>query len=138
MPIEHAVGRARIVAVAPDGRVTLDRELPPGSRVYRGDGDGLPEDGSPATARAGAPGFAFARVLVDAAGRRMVPHFLAVDVASDNRLMPQASWTSEHVFASSCAEPEVEAVLLHRAYPLALATERGWTLVESLMVRASR
>lgn len=138
MPIERVVGEARVVAVDADGRVALDRPLPAGDVVYRGRGGGLPEDGTPATARAGASGFAFARVLVGADGSRMVPHFRAVDVASDNRLLPGRTWTSEHVFASTCEAPTVHAVLVHRAYPQALADERGWTLTESVMVRAVR
>ncbi len=98
----------------------------------------MPTDGDPATARAGAPGFAFAKVLVGRDGARMVPHFLAVDIASDNRLLPGASWTSEHVFATTCADPTIHATLVHRAYPLALATQRGWRIVESVMRRATR
>ena len=75
---------------------------------------------------AGAPGFGFARVLVDGAGERMVPHFAAVDLASDNRLLPGKPWTSRHNFRSECDEPQVRAVLSLRAYPLKLALERGW------------
>jgi hypothetical protein len=59
-------------------------------------------------------------------------------VASDNRLLPQASWTSRHQFAANCAEPEVRAVLVHRAWPVSLATERGWPLTESVMAEGSR
>jgi hypothetical protein len=67
----------------------------------------------------------------------MVPHFAAVDVASDNRLAPDGEWTSEHRFATPCAEPEVSAVLTWRRYPLPLARERGWELTEGLMRAAS-
>lgn len=68
-------------------------------------------------AYAGHPGWGFARVLVDSEGERMVPHWRAVDMVSDNRLMPQAEWTSTHLFAATCAEPTVTATLIHRAYP---------------------
>ena len=73
-----------------------------------------------AEAMAGAPGFGFARVTVDSDGNRMVPHHQAVDIASDNRLLPAQEWTSTHVFdVSSCStDPVVSAVLTHRAYPL--------------------
>lgn len=136
MPVEHVVSQHRILAVSSDGTLTLDRPLPIASAnmiAYRGNGDAQPVDGEPATARAGAPGFAFAKVLVAANGARAVPHFLAVDIASDNRLLPNASWTSEHLFAATCPNPVVSATLVHRAYPLSLATERGWHLVESVM-----
>ncbi len=133
MPRESARGQATIIAVDPDGTVTLDRPLPDGDLAYLGDGAGLPADGDAATYRAGAPGFAFARVLVAADGRRMVPHFLAIDVASDNRILPRERVTTEHRFRATCEDPEVHAALMHRAYPPWLAAERGWALGESLM-----
>ncbi|MFZ5479960.1 MAG: hypothetical protein ACOZNI_24560 [Myxococcota bacterium] len=134
LPVEEVVGSANVVAVAGD-TVTLDAELPAADVYYRGE-PAQPTDGADAAMVAGAPGFAFARVLVDAAGERMVPHFLAVDVASDNRLLPQAAWTTEHVFAASCDAPEVHATLVHRAWPPGLARARGWALTESVMAEA--
>ncbi|MDP2312997.1 MAG: hypothetical protein Q8P41_08835 [Pseudomonadota bacterium] len=125
LPVESLVGTATVLAVDGD-RVTLDTPLPPGDRAYRTRGQ----------AHAGAPGFAFARVLTGAEGTRMVPHFQAVDVASDNRLLPGATWTSTHTFAAPCAAPSVHATLLHRDYPLALATARGWTVTDQVMVEA--
>lgn len=122
MPVEEYVGAATIVAVDGD-TVTFDRPLPDGDIAYR----------VGTQAYAGAPGFGFARVLVGPDGARMVPHFLAVDVASDNRLLPTASWTSTHRFAATCASPEVHATLLHRNYPLALAAERGWAVTDQVM-----
>jgi hypothetical protein len=137
MPVEEVVGEATIVAVD-DGAVQFDVSLPDGDVAYLGWPAALPEDGDEARPVAGAPGFAFARVLVGADGTRMVPHHLAVDVASDNRLLPQASWTSQHQFAADCTEPEVRAVLVHRAWPVSLATERGWPLTESVMAEGAR
>ena len=120
--------------VAMNGDVaTFAPPLPAGDVAWLGDGGPIPSDGAPVTARAGAPGYAFARVLADASGQRMVPHFLAVDAVSDNRIPPRSAWTTHHQFASPCADPEVHAVLVHRAYPLALAAERRWTLTESVM-----
>lgn len=136
MPVEEAVGEATILAVQ-DGVVTLDRVLPPGDLAYRTEAGPMPRSGDVAAAVAGAPGFAFARVLVGADGERMVPHFLATDVASDNRLLPQGSWTSSHSFAASCGKPTVKAVLIHRAWPLRLARARAWPLAESVMVEAA-
>ena len=127
MPVEEIVGTATVLAV--DGAtVTLDTALPDGDLVYRGDAEAL----------AGAPGFGFARVMAGADGARMVPHFLAVDVASDNRLLPGDSWSSTHTFAATCDTPEVHATLVHRNYPLALAEERGWTLSDQLMDEVTR
>ncbi|MEE9385155.1 MAG: hypothetical protein V3V08_17255 [Nannocystaceae bacterium] len=124
MPVEVAVGTSLITFVAADGKVVLDRPLLAGDRVYRGEvmGGASPR----ARALAGAPGFGFARVLVGPEGERMVPHFAAVDVASDNRLLPAKPWTSHHQFHSLCDEPRVRTTLLLRAYPLGLALERGW------------
>jgi hypothetical protein len=137
MEREEYVGEATIVSVE-DGAVTLDSELPEGDRVYWVDPLSFPEDKDGVQARAGAPGFAFARVMVGADGRRMVPHYLAVDVASDNRLLPQQEWTSTHLFSTSCEDPEVRAVLVHRAYPFSLALERGWSLLERIMTGGKR
>ena len=137
MPVEEVAGHAVITAVDGDV-VTLDRVLPVGDVAYRTGGLDLPAHDAPSLSRAGAPGFAFARVTVGELGQRMVPSFLAVDVASDNRLLPQKSWTSRHEFATTCASPRVRAMLIHRAYPLALARERGWTLRESVMVEVNR
>lgn len=136
LPVEEVVGQATIISM--DGeRASFDRALPDGELAYRGEGAGLPEDGDPVTARAGAPGVAFERVTVGPDGARGVPSFLAVDIASDNRLLPQQSWTSEHRFAPDCPEPEVIGRLLYRAYPLGLARERGWEAAEVLMTEAS-
>jgi len=98
----------------------------------------FPEDGSEAGPLMGTPGFAFARVLVDALGNEMVPHHLAVDVRSDNRILPTQSFTTEHMFVATCDDPEVHAVLVHRAYPWAVAATYGWTLADSVMDEARR
>ena len=133
------MGEATILSVSADGTVTLDRALPAADVVYRGSGAGMPADGAVATARAGAAGYLFARVLVGADGARMVPHHLAVDVASDNRLLRGAPVTTTHAFdASGCAGPvSVSASLYHRAYPPDLARVRGWTLAESYVAGES-
>jgi hypothetical protein len=135
LPVEVWAGEAAVTAVAGD-EVALDRPLPAGDLAYRVPALALPADGDPARPLAGAPGFAFARILVDAAGTPMVPHHRAVDVRSDDRLMPQASSTSTHTFAAPCADPEVHALLVHRAYPWGLAAERRWTLTETVIAEA--
>ncbi|NCG21226.1 MAG: hypothetical protein GWP91_19630, partial [Rhodobacterales bacterium] len=64
-----------------------------------------------------------------------VPHHAAVDVVSDNRLMPGMSWTSEHRFdASTCPTPTHSAALIHRAFPYDQADEKHWLLRDTLMV----
>ncbi len=139
MAEEQWVGQVGIVAVAWDGTITADGVLPVGDRAVRLAADrGLPTEGEPAGAWAGLPGFGFGKVLVGPDGTRHVPHFLAVDVVSDNRLPPTAEWTSQHRFAADCDDPEVEAVLLWRRAPLDLAKQRGWTLVERELARVRR
>jgi len=136
MPIEEYLGEVEILSVN-DGVVTLSGDLPDGDKVYRVNPG--PKDGELASqGMAGAPGFGFARVLGDAEGRIMVPHYLANDVVSDNRLLPQQSWTSSHQFAVDCEQPRVHARLLYRAYPLELARERGWQLEDQVMTEVLR
>lgn len=136
MPVETVVGSATIVAMNGDV-ATFDVPLPPGDVAWLGEAADLTV-GSPAEALAGAPGHAFARVLLGAEGDRNVAHFLAVDVASDNRLMPTASWTGAWTFAATCAAPTATAKLLYRQWPLELARERGWNPVDVVMQEASR
>jgi hypothetical protein len=137
MPVQTYAGRSEILSMDGD-TVELDAPLPEGAWAYRVDPFTSPEEGMSATPRAGSPGFAFARVLSGVGGTRMVPHHLAVDVHSDNRLLPQSSWTSTHQFASPCEEPIVRAVLIHRAFPFGVSQERGWELKESVMVEVVR
>lgn len=137
MPVERVVGASTITAMDGDTPI-FDRPLPAGDVAYLGEPMATPADGDRARPIAGGPGFAFARVLVGPDGRRMVPHHLAVDVASDNRLLAGEAWTSTHEFAATCAAPVVRAVLTHRAYPFGLAAERRWTLIESLVAEAER
>ncbi len=138
LPRWRRLAEAEVLAVASDGAVTLDTDVPDGAEVAVLGVDRWPVDGEVSAALAGAPGFAFARVLVDASGNEMVPHHLAVDVQSDNRLLPSQSWSSEHVFATTCADPEVSAVLVHRPYPYTVARTYGWTLQDAVIDEARR
>jgi hypothetical protein len=137
LPRLRVVGQATIVEVLGDV-VTFDAALPVGDVAYRGRPDVFVGDPLDAAAVAGAPGFAFARVLADADGVHSVPHHRAVDVVSDNRIAPQQEWTSTHEFAVDCADPIVEATLVHRAYPIELAAERGWANPQQIMVEVSK
>ena len=112
---------------------TFDQPLPAGTMAYRSRDLGWPTAGSVASGWAGAPGFAFGKVLVDSAGNRGVLHHKAVDIASDNRLLRNVPWTSSHQFQSPCPAPTVTATLVHRAYPVELASERGWTLTDTVL-----
>ncbi len=129
---ESLVGERTIVAVNGD-LVSLDRPLPEGDVVVRSDA-GFPVAGYPVHFAAGAPGWAFARVLADSDGMKNVPHATAVDVVSDNRLKPGASFTTTHQFMSPCPTPTVHATLSHRGFPPQLVAEKGWTVSESILV----
>lgn len=130
--LETYRGESRVIENQ-DGSLTLDPPLAEGNRIYH-----LRPQENGASPMAGAPGFGFARVLTSAEGKRMVPHYLAVDVVSDNRLLPQHEWTSEHRFEGACAEPVVTARLLYRAYPWKEAGRRGWVLEDQLMTEVRR
>jgi hypothetical protein len=136
MPVEEIVGTATILSMEGDV-ATFDADLPTGDFAYLGDAAEVTDGGSVA-ARAGAPGFGFARVLVGPDGRRMVPHFLAVDVASDNRLLPMGWATTHHSFATPCENPVVTAMLVQRAVPYELVQERGWATSELILAEATR
>lgn len=137
LPVEHGLGRATVVQV--DGpRVTLDVPLPEGDRAYRLPAGTWPADGDPSAPLAGLPGFAWAKVLADADGTPMVPHHRAVDVVSDNRLLPGQRWTSTHRFTAACEAPTLHATLLYRSAPLDLGTERRWELTDRVMAQVTR
>jgi len=137
MERETLVAERRIVGIT-EGVVVMDSALPDGDLAYLADAVTSFADGASSSAVAGAPGFGFARVMVDAAGRRMGLSHRGVDIASDNRLMPQAEWNVSHRFAATCAEPVVRARLVHRAYPYRLARERHWTMEDSMMTEETR
>ena len=141
MQIDTPVGEATVVAIS-GSVLTLSGAPPalPGDIVYLG--DSLPAnlaDGDPSRALAGAPGYAFARVMVDPAGVRFVPHYRAVDIASDNRLPPGVDVNTQHTFAipSGCLEAEVRATVLYRPLPLPLARERAWDGRDFVVYQAS-
>jgi len=127
LPVESRVDEATIVAVDGDA-VTLDHALAAGDVAYRVDDE----------AWAGAPGFAFARVLADADGVRQVPHHRAIDVVIDNRIPPRQAVRTTHRFSDDCAEPEVTVRLHHRDLPLGLARSRGWELHDTVMAEVIR
>ena len=130
LEIQAPVGEATIVSVV-GSTLTLDLPLPAiaGDVLYVGDPFVWPPvEGSASAALAGRAGLSFARTMVSPGGERRVPHFLAVDIASDNRIPPGGSATTAHTFAvpPGCASADVGAAVIYRRIPLDLATERGW------------
>ena len=85
-------------------------------------------DGNDAKSLAGLSGYAFSKVLVDSEGNRHVPHYKAIDIASDNRIAPGSNRITEHSFQidPECSSGQVRAQLLYRPIPLSLAVPRGW------------
>jgi hypothetical protein len=141
LPILEPLGEAAVVGAA-GGQVTLAGALAlqAGDVVWLGDALAQPTDGAGSVALAGAAGYAFAKVLLDAAGARGVPHYRAVDIASDNRIPPGAYAKTRHVFALApgCTDAELEATVLYRPLPLALAEERGWSAKDYLIAKATK
>lgn len=118
------VGASTIQAVRASGEIELDRPLPEGDFAFLGDAFDL---WSPRPQRlAGAPGFAFARVVVDQKGTLNVPSFRATDIRSDNRILPKGHWTSQHRFELGCVAPKIQATLLYRSFPPDWVELRDW------------
>lgn len=127
LPHDEVVGEVEILAM--NGELpTLSAPLPAGDVVYR-----VPAL-SPA---AGGAGFAFARVTRGADGEQDVPAFLAVDLVSDNRLLPRQSFATEHHFPYACEAPRVEATLSYLRFPASLAEARGWDNTPVTMVTST-
>lgn len=117
-------GQSKILAVDGQGLLSLDKPLSAGDVAFLG--DALDLEAAAPLRLAGTAGFAFARVMKDKQGQINVPSFRAVDIRSDNRIVPRSSWTSRHQFELLCAEPRVEAKLLYRSFPPSWVQERGW------------
>jgi len=133
MPVEEIVASLKVNKVEGE-EVSFEGEFPDGDVAYltAGASDDTWDE------LAGAPGFAFARVIVGPGGQRMVPHYLAVDVVSDNRLMPGKNFTTTHHFEATCDLPEVTAKLLYRPFPVELAVERGWEMPYDLLLEVTQ
>jgi hypothetical protein len=112
-----------------------------GDVVYLGDALAL-GDGQASRAYAGEAGYSFARVMVDAKGNRNVPHYRAVDLASDNRIAPTKAQQTFHQFAlpPSCkaANATVSVTFLYRPVPLALAELRGWKALDYVIAKSTQ
>jgi hypothetical protein len=132
------VGEAVVANVAA-GDVTLASALAvaPGDIVFLGEPVALGQ-GVPSKAYAGAPGYAFAKVLTDAGGARQVPHYRAVDIASDNRIPPGDNAVTSHRFTlpAGCTDATVRAEVLYRPLPLGEARRRGWSALDYVIASA--
>lgn len=130
IPERLPIGEAHIVSVT-NGVLTVDQDVltQSGDVVWLGE-DAPPDfnDGSASLALAGMAGHAFARVLVDTMGERLVPHYKAVGMVRDNRLLPLEPVTTTHVFAvpAGCSNVSVRATALYRPVPVHIGRVRGF------------
>jgi hypothetical protein len=141
MEIFEPVAETAVVAVAGDQlQLGKSLDLQSGDMVFLGDAwPDAPVDGQAALHLAGRPGYAFAKVLLDSEGERHVPHYRAVDMASDNRIPPGGNALTTHRFAlpSGCDTGEVKATVLYRPIPLSMATLRGWSASDYIIATTS-
>lgn len=137
VPDWEILGDVGILAVGPWGHLSLAAPLPAGDRVLLlGPTPPSPTEGEAPAFLGGEPGFAFARVMADAGGAPMVPHFRATDILSDTRLLPGQRFTASFAYPSCAVTPTVDARLVYRPFPLALRAERGWDAADLLVGRA--
>jgi hypothetical protein len=131
------IGSALVVSID-ESQVQLDATLDvlPGDIVFLGEvWPDEPNDGQNSMALAGEAGYSFSKILIDAEGNRHVPHYRAIDIASDNRISPGTNVVTEHVFSipSECNTGTVTATVLYRPIPLAFAQERAWEAVDYII-----
>ena len=141
MEIFTPVGTATVVGI--DGEalsVDVLPDLVEGDIAYLGESwTSEPVDGQPALHLAGRSGSSFSKVLVDSEGNRHVPHYRAVDMASDNRILPGKNALTSHAFewTDDCNTADVQATVLYRPIPLHLARLRGWESADYVIATAS-
>ena len=131
LPILSVLGELAVVSID-GGTVTLAGEPPAleaGDIAYLVDGDDA----------AGAAGWLFAKVMLDAEGQRGVAHYRAVDIASDNRLGFGGSSTSSHSFPlpAEGGSVTVSARLFARDYAAPIANTYGWSVTDQLVAEGS-
>jgi hypothetical protein len=141
LEIRTPVGEATVTSIG-GGGLLLDAALAVqgGDIVYLGDVlAGQVVDGEAPRTLAGRSGYTFARVLVDSNGVRGVPHHRAVDIASDNRIPPNVTATTTHLFSipAGCSTATVNATLVYRRAPVMLARQRGWSLTDAVVGKAT-
>ena len=82
---------------------------------------------------AGASGWFYGKVLVDAEGSRGVPHYRAVDVASDNRIARNTSSSTAYRFPLEGSTLTVEATLIRREQAAPVSDLYGWPSNDELI-----
>ena len=144
LEIYHPIGEREISAVDPSSFTVQLRdalELQEGDIVYIGDDIAEGElDGQDSLYLAGQAGYSFAKILVDAEGARNVPHYRAVNIASDNRIGPGKSMLTTHEFTvpPGCDTGIARARILYRPVPLSLARQRGWEAKDYVIATANQ
>jgi len=117
LPTTEVLGEVAVAGI--DGAVATLTGPPPalqdGDIAWLGTSDLL----------AGAPGWLFAKVLVDQDGNRGVAHYRATDIASDNRIAQGGSAAIEVRFPATQGL-EVTTTLLYREYGAPVALTYGW------------
>lgn len=140
-PLREPLAEATVLSVVGDV-ITVDASLTAsaGDLVYLAEARPSMLDEQPSTALAGLAGTTFGRVLVDANGRRQVPHHRAIDMASDNRIAPGTAEVSTYGFdrLAGCTNATVRATLIYRAYPLDEARRRGWDGRDHIIATAAQ
>jgi len=141
MEISAPVGQATVIEVEGDTiHLSAALSVSEGDHLFLGDAwTESAADGDPARHLAGLPGTTFSKVLLDSEGQRHVPHYRAIDIASDNRIAPGTNALTEHRFSvpSSCSTGEVRATVIYRPIPLGLARARGWEANDAIIAVAS-
>ncbi|MFP6684071.1 MAG: hypothetical protein VB934_05130, partial [Polyangiaceae bacterium] len=139
LEIADPVSEATVLG-AGGGQIQLSDSLAvlAGDVIFLGDATGTQTDGQSSRSFAGAPGYSFSKVLLDASGVRGVPHYLATDIASDNRIPPGDKALTTHRFAvpNGCTSATVRAVVLYRPIPTAMAAVRGWDAKDYVIAEA--
>ncbi|MDP6931950.1 MAG: hypothetical protein QGG40_03500 [Myxococcota bacterium] len=86
---------------------------------------------------AGAPGWLYAKVMVDSEGGRGVAHYRAVDITSDNRIAAGGDATSVHGFPlPETGDLVVTAQLVRRRYGATVADLYGWERGDEVIATA--
>ncbi len=86
------------------------------------------QDDTTSSTLTGQAGQSFAKILIDDTGRRQVPHYRAIDIVRDNRILPGSNVVLEHSFdlPEGCTSGSVTATMVYRPVPISVAEMYGW------------
>ncbi len=125
LELEEYLGEVEVLST--DGwNLELEADLPD---IQMGDRFYVATDGD----QAGAPGWLYGKILVDAEGSRGVPHYRAIDVASDNRIAQGNASSFEARFPLLEEKLTIEAQLIRRDHGAYIAELYGWTTIDELI-----